>query len=147
MTGISFTKQECIPVGCVSAAHWPYAGVCFPGGCTYSWGGVLSPGGCVCPRGCLLWGVSAQGGVCSRGVCSGGSVPAGVSAPRGCGIPACTEADNPPVDRITDACKTLPWSNFVAAGKDTRFNNWTCRRDPVYVSSSWAPVHVRVFRK
>ena len=25
-------KQECIPVGCVPAAHWPYAGVCFPGG-------------------------------------------------------------------------------------------------------------------
>ena len=25
-------KQECIPVGCLPAAHWPYAGVCFPGG-------------------------------------------------------------------------------------------------------------------
>ena len=37
-------KQECIPVGCVPAAHWPYAGVCFPGG------------------GCLLLGVSARGG-------------------------------------------------------------------------------------
>ena len=27
-----FAKQECIPVGCVPAAHWPYAGVCFLGG-------------------------------------------------------------------------------------------------------------------
>ena len=53
-------------------------------------GGGSGPGG----RGCLLlgghplWGVSALGG--------------GVSAPGG-GIPACTEADNPPprVDRQT----------------------------------------------
>ena len=30
----------------------------------------------------------------------------------GGGIPACTEADTPPVNRITDA---LPWPNFVAA--------------------------------
>ena len=27
-------EQECIPVGCVPAARWPYAGVCFEGGCT-----------------------------------------------------------------------------------------------------------------
>ena len=48
-----------------------------------------------------LQGVSApRGDVYSGGVCSGG----------GCGIPACTEADTPPVNRITDACKniTLP---------------------------------------
>ena len=64
-------KQECIPVGCVRAAHWPYAGVCFWGGCLLR--------GCVCSRGCLLWGgsapgVSALGGVCSGKVCllSGG---------------------------------------------------------------------------
>ena len=61
----------------------------FPGGC-------LVPGG-VWPGGCLL-----HGGVCSRGV----SGPGGLSAPGGSGsgggIPACTEADTPPVDRILD---------------------------------------------
>ena len=31
------------------------------------------------------------------------------------GIPACTEADTPPVDRHT-LVKTLPWPNFAAAG-------------------------------
>ena len=56
--------------------------------------------GGVCSGGCLLLGVSALGGRVSAqgGVCSGGSAPRG----RGCGIPACTEADTPPrVDRHT----------------------------------------------
>ena len=47
-------EQECIPVGCVPVAHWPYARVCFPGG--------------VCFPGLLLWGVSPSwGGVCFPG--------------------------------------------------------------------------------
>ena len=63
--------------------------------------GLSSPGG-VCllwGRGVVYsWGVSAPGeGVCSRGVC----LLWGVSAPGGCGIPACTEAVTPPVDRQT----------------------------------------------
>ena len=49
-------------------------------------------GGVSAPRG-----VSAPGGVCSGGV----------SAPGGCGIPTCTEADTPPVDRITDTYKNI----------------------------------------
>ena len=64
----SFYKQECIPVGCVPAAHWPYARVCFPGGSVCSRGGVCSRG--VCSQGgCLLQGglLSGGGGVCSRG--------------------------------------------------------------------------------
>ena len=68
----------CIPVGCVPAARWPYyARVCFPGGC-------LLPGG------------SGPGGVWSQGVCSweGGLVPGGLLPG---GIPACTEADPPPL--------------------------------------------------
>ena len=85
-----YVQQECIPVGCVPAAHWPYAGVCFPGGvsaprgllwgCVCS-GGVSALGGCLlwgvsalgglCSGGCLLWG-GVLGGVCSGGVCSGG---------------------------------------------------------------------------
>ena len=107
-------KQECIPVGCVPAARWPYPGVCFPGGGVCLLRGVSAPqGGCLVLGGCLV-----PGGVCSRGVSaggfwSGGSGPRRGSAPGGlllegvgAGIPACTEAD-PPVDRITDACKNI----------------------------------------
>ena len=48
----------------------------------------------------------------SRGVWS-----RGVSAPGG-GIPACTEADPPPLTESQTPVKTLPWPNFVAAGKN-----------------------------
>ena len=50
-------------------------------------GGVCSWGGGVC----------SQGGVSSGGVCSGG----------GGGIPACTEADTLPVNRMTDRCTNI----------------------------------------
>ena len=63
-----FTKQDCIPVGCIPRARWPYLPVCSARG-----GGLPGPGGC------LVWGVPAWS--------------------RGCGIPACTEADPPPVNR------------------------------------------------
>ena len=61
--------------------------------------------------GCLLlWGVSALGGVHSGGCpLRGVSAPRGpgdVSAPGG-GIPACTEADTPLVNRMTDRCKNI----------------------------------------
>ena len=51
----------------------------------------------------------------------GGCLPRGGGGMVGGGIPACTEADtplppSPPVDRHT-LVKTLPWPNFVAAGK------------------------------
>ena len=82
--------------------------------------GVSAPGGCLLPGGVCSGrvGVSALGGVCSwGGVCSGGS------APGGCGIPACTEADTPPVNRMTDRCKniTLPQTSFVGGNE----RNWT----------------------
>ena len=65
--------QECIPVGCVPAARWPYAEVCCPGG-----GGLPGLGGCLLPGGvCLVVGVSAPGG---WGVCLVWGV---VSAPGG----------------------------------------------------------------
>ena len=82
-------KQECIPVGCVPAAHWPYAGVCF-------WRGGSPWGrGCLFPRGY----VSAPVGICSWGVvCS-----QEVSAPGGCLLPA----DTPRVNRITDTSKNI----------------------------------------
>ena len=45
-------------------------------------------------------GVSGPGGCLLQGVC--------VPAPGGgCGIPACTEADTPPVNRMTDRCKNI----------------------------------------
>ena len=56
------SKQECIPVGCVSAARRPYAGVCFPGGGLLP-GGLLLGGG-----GCLLGGSApGEGGLLLRG--------------------------------------------------------------------------------
>ena len=60
--------------------------------------GGVSAWGCVCLGECLL-----PGGVCSRGVSApgGGLVPGGGVCSWGC-IPACTEADTPPVDRILD---------------------------------------------
>ena len=85
-------------------------GVSALGGCgVCSWEGVwclLLGGGVVSvPGGCLLWGVSAPGGC----VCSGGG-----------GIPACTEADTPPLWTESQMpVKTLPWPNFVAAGKNS----------------------------
>ena len=125
-----FIKKECIPVGCLLPTHWPYAGVCFlggvsgPGGCLLlvecllqgggvCSGGLLQGGGCllwgVCSRGVSALGVSAPGGVCSQGGCL---LPGGVCSREGClllggGIPACTEADTPPVDRITDTSKNI----------------------------------------
>ena len=107
------------------------------GGCLVwrgAWsGGVSGPGG-VWSRGLLVWGVclvwGVSGGVVpglGGGAWSGGPPPGGANGPGGVcvwsggrGIPACTEADTPPppppVDRHT-LVKTLPWPNFVAAGK------------------------------
>ena len=50
--------------------------------------GCLLRGGLVLGGGCLLQGMSALGGLVLGGW--------GMSAPRRVGIPACTEADNPP---------------------------------------------------
>ena len=79
------------------------------------------PGGCLFLGGVCSWGVSAPGGVCSQGVCSGGGglVRGGVCAlGGGGGISACTEADPPLWTESQTPVKTLPWPNFVAAGKN-----------------------------
>ena len=64
------------------------------------------PGGVPGPGGLLLGvpgpdrGVPGPGGVCLvRG--------------RGYGIPACTEADPRPVNRMTDTCENITFANFV----------------------------------
>ena len=91
---------------------------------------VSAPGQCLLPWGCLLLGggVSAPGDVCSQGVSASwglGCLLRGMSAPRGCLLPGggvgvvsqhALRQNPPPVNRITDACKTLPCPNFVAGG-------------------------------
>ena len=98
--------QECIPVGSVPAAHWPYAGggllcqrevppsrgVSLPGGASL-WGspcqGVPPSGGVSLPGGCLLRGVSLPGdasflgGLLAGGVLLGGSPCQGVPPSQG----------------------------------------------------------------
>ena len=61
----------------------------------------LVPGGVLSLRGVYLvlgvsWGVSAWGVCAPGGVCSGGCLLLGG------GIPACTEADTPPVNKMND---------------------------------------------
>ena len=115
-------KQECIPVGCVPAAYWPYAGVCFPGG-----GVVWFRGGAWSGRG--VW---SPGGVWSGGVWSQGGLVRGGLLWGGCGIQACTEAEPLPVDRQTPV-KTLPWPNFIAAGN----NNTSLNQDVPVKKEEW----------
>ena len=69
-------------------------GLLLEGGCLL-WGGVSAPGGCLLPEGLF------RGGVCSGGVVSQHAL----------------RQTSPPVDRQTPV-KTLPWPNFVAAGKN-----------------------------
>ena len=104
-------KQECIPVGCVPAARWPYARVCFPppGGVLSPGGGLLPGGVCVCSWGCMLGGCLLQG-VSALGGCLlwGMSAPGGWCLLWGGGIPACTEADTPLwTEWMTDRCKNI----------------------------------------
>ena len=97
-------------------------------------GGCLLPGG-VCSRGCLLLGVSAPGGsalgVCFQGVSApgGGGLLQGGVCSRGDGIPACTEADTPPMNRMTDRCKniTLPQTSFAGGNKKYQRKNLPLR--------------------
>ena len=85
------------PVG--GGVSAPMGGVCSRG--------VFAPGGCLLGGG-ALWGMSPRGCL----------YPAGVPA-RGGGIPACTEADPPPVDRITDMSKKRNLGhNFFEAGNN-----------------------------
>ena len=87
-----YTEQECIPVGCVPAAHWPYAAVFFPGGGSPWSGGSASSGGVLLGSGGVLLGL---GGSASSG---------GVLLGPGGGV---LQRPHPPVDRITDTCKNI----------------------------------------
>ena len=85
-------KQECIPVGCVTAVHLPYARVCFPGG-----GCVPGPGGCNWSRG---RGCTWSG----RGVCTWSG---GIPGPGGC-----TWSGTPPWTEWHTLMKILPCSKL-----------------------------------
>ena len=124
-------EQECIPVGCVPPACYPYlpAGTAPEGGCVpargvvpaqgvYLLGGV--PAGGVPTQGvCLLWGVPAGGCTypgevylpggctCQRGVPAQGRVPA-----QGVYLPGGTCPGTPPRGQ-THTCKNITFSNFV----------------------------------
>ena len=114
-------QQECIPVGCVPADRWPYAGVCFPGG-----------GGSGARRGLVLGGSGAGGVWCWGGLVPGGSGPRGGLVPGGLVpgrvYPSMHWGRPPPVDRHTPV-KILPWPNFVAAGNNAPFV--ACRKVPI----------------
>ena len=79
----SSSKQECIPVGCVMTADWPYLGV--------SRGGVSGQGWW-----CIWGGVSGWGG--------GGQTPLG-GRPGG--------KSPSPVNRMTDACKNITFAALL----------------------------------
>ena len=68
----------------------------------------------------------------------GGCLLPGGSALGGGGVPACTEADTPPVNRITDACKNMALAHFVAAGKNTELSFDT----PLGEGGQAPPVHM-----
>ena len=86
-----FNKQEFSPVGCIPAAHWPYARVCF------LLGGLLGGG-------LLLWGVPGPGGCLLLG---GGCLVPGGSAPGGRVVSQQALRQTPPVNRMTDRCKNI----------------------------------------
>ena len=84
-------QEECIPVGCVPPACWPYPVVLGKGG--------VYPGG-VCLEGCLPGRCLPRWGVCLGGVCRGGGV-----CPK-------EYRNTPPVDKILD---TRLWKHYLPA--------------------------------
>ena len=87
-----FSKQECIPVGCVPSAT---VAVCWGGAC--SRGGGSAPGGCAC----------SGGGVCS---CSLG----GGFWSRGVGVVSQHALrQNPPPHGQTDTCKNITFATSL----------------------------------
>ena len=102
-------KQECIPVECVPSAAAAVSG----GGGAYFLG-MLPSGGCFLLGVLPSRGVLPRGGGCflpGEGVASftGGSFPGA----GGGGIPACTEADTPSVNRMTDRCKNITFTTSL----------------------------------
>ena len=105
---MTFSKQECIPVGCVPSAT---VAVCW---------GVSAPGGCLVWRG-LLQGVPGLGGLPQGvpgpgGVCSGEVVVVSQHA----------LSQIPPVNRMTDRCKDITFATLLQT-VTTEFNLMVCK--------------------
>ena len=116
--GLTPMKQDCIPVGCVPPACWPYLPACTAVG----WGYLLLGG-------CLLLGHSAPSGV---------SAPRGVPAPGGClplvlgGVSQYAVRQTPSVNRMTDRCKNITLPTTLFAGSKHYLA-------PNVASGLWAP--------
>ena len=99
-------KQDCVPVGCVPPARWPYLPACSaPGG---SWS-----------RGCLVQGSAWSGGVPDPGGGGCGGAWSGGCAWSGGWYPSMHWGTHPPVNRMTNRCKniTLPQTSFAGGNK------------------------------
>ena len=110
-------KQDCIPVGCIPSARWPYLPACSALGVPGAVGGCLVQGGA-----CLVLGGCLPG--------PGGGVPAwsrgGLPGPGGRWYPSMYWGSPPPVDRILDTRfrKYYLATNFVCGPVKT---NWWVR--------------------
>ena len=80
-----------------------------PGGGACTWGEGVCSRGCLLQRGVLGWG----GVICSRECLLPGD-----------GIPSCTEADPPTVNRITHACETRMHSSRMRTGRTLTVFRW-----------------------
>ena len=78
-----------------------------------TWGEGVCPGGCLLRRGVCLGDVSAWG-MCLPRMCLPDGMGWGVSVQGVSG-----RHTPPPVDRMTDTCKTLPCRNYAADGNKT----------------------------
>ena len=83
---LSLGTRDCIPVGYIAPARWPYLpAYSAVGVCVSALGGV-----------CCQGGVCSQRGVCSRGVCSWGCLLRGVPGPGGGWYPSMHWGKPPP---------------------------------------------------
>ena len=116
-------KQECIPVGCLPAAHWLYAAVCFPG-----------------------WGLSASRGGGGVSLPGGSSLPRGSPCPGGPPYPGGSPCpETPPVNRITDTCKNITLATTSLRPVIT-LEIWLCIR--IHVAGKYFQfIYIRIIQK
>ena len=124
--GVEFgCKQECIPVGYVPPACWPYSSM------HCGWGAGTGPEG-----------VPAQGGVPAEGCICLGCVPAQGGVPAW-GVPAqgCTYPGGVPARGCTCLGGVPTWGIvYLPSGWSTCLGGW------VYLSGGTCPVHPPVNR-
>ena len=111
-------EQGCIPEGCVPPTHWPYG-----------WGGRAWQGGM-----CVAGGVRGREHAWQEGACVAGGVHG-----RGARL-ACM----PPVNRMTDAWKTLPCRKLRLRVVTSMDLAWL-KHTHSYKTSLWV-VHLRTKR-